>query len=236
MAAERASQGGTQAAGCRVGRQCPRHVGSLCKGRARTLVSTTSELIASIFCLRTLLGPVVDEYMRTTSWISLTWFWMRPTWPRKSEVVTLMSAAGPAASGPAVSTDGDTFRRVRCQGLRRTCGLHLSARWPPVAFGHKLFGATGENERRGRLVVVRSFVRWRWRARHRLPVGRWPAWLITVVSPIKCLFRLLVRGRPAAPSPRLSRPLSRLTGRRLIARHSAAGGGNSARREALVNA
>ena len=69
-------------------------------------MSATSELIASIFGLRTLLGPVVDEYMRTTSWISLTWFWMRPTWPRRSEVVTLMSAAGPAARGAAISSDG----------------------------------------------------------------------------------------------------------------------------------
>ena len=69
-------------------------------------MSATSELIASIFGLRTLLGPVVDEYMRTTSWISFTWFWMRPTWPRRSEVVTLMSAAGPAARGAAISSNG----------------------------------------------------------------------------------------------------------------------------------
>eukprot|EP00964_Phaeocystis_antarctica_P037286 scaffold21297_cov62-Phaeocystis_antarctica.AAC.4 len=59
---------------------------------------------------------------------------MRPTWPRKSEVVTLMSAAGPAARGAAVSTGGDTLSRVWCQGLRRTCRLHFfRVLGPPVA-------------------------------------------------------------------------------------------------------
>ena len=43
-------------------------------GEARTLVSVASALMTSIFWRRTLRGPVVLEYMRTTSWISFTWF------------------------------------------------------------------------------------------------------------------------------------------------------------------
>ena len=35
--------------------------------RLHTFVSTASALITSTFCLRTLLGPVVEEYIRTTS-------------------------------------------------------------------------------------------------------------------------------------------------------------------------
>jgi hypothetical protein len=46
---------------------------------ARTLLSDASAVMTSIFWRRTRRGPVVDEYMRTTSWISFTWFWMRPT-------------------------------------------------------------------------------------------------------------------------------------------------------------
>ena len=54
--------------------------------------------------------------MRTTSWISLTWFWMRPTWERRSEVVTLMSAAGPAARATR-----EHVRELRLVGLARRC-------------------------------------------------------------------------------------------------------------------
>ena len=90
-------------------------------------MSATSELIASIFGLRTLLGPVVDEYMRTTSWISLTWFWMRPTWPRRSEVVTLMSAAGPAARGAAISSDGAQSAACGGRGFGARVGCSIIA-------------------------------------------------------------------------------------------------------------
>ena len=90
-------------------------------------MSATSELIASIFGLRTLLGPVVDEYMRTTSWISLTWFWMRPTWPRRSEVVTLMSAAGPAARGAAISSDGAHSAACGGRGFGARVGCSIIA-------------------------------------------------------------------------------------------------------------
>ena len=90
-------------------------------------MSATSELIASIFGLRTLLGPVVDEYMRTTSWISFTWFWMRPTWPRRSEVVTLMSAAGPAARGAAISSDGAHSAACGGRGFGARVGCSIIA-------------------------------------------------------------------------------------------------------------
>ena len=90
-------------------------------------MSATSELIASIFGLRTLLGPVVDEYMRTTSWISFTWFWMRPTWPRRSEVVTLMSAAGPAARGAAISSNGAQSAACGGRGFGARVGCSIIA-------------------------------------------------------------------------------------------------------------
>jgi hypothetical protein len=54
--------------------------------------------------------------MRTTSWISFTWFWIRPTWERRSDVVTLMSAAGPLQA-----VDGS---RASAQGLRRAVTLN----------------------------------------------------------------------------------------------------------------
>lgn len=78
--------------------------------------SETSALISCTFPRRTRRGPVVEEYMRTTSWISFTWFWIRPTWERRSDVVTLMSAAGPLQA-----VDGS---RASAQGLRRAVTLN----------------------------------------------------------------------------------------------------------------
>ena len=80
--------------------------------------------------------------MRTTSWISLTWFWMRPTWPRRSEVVTLMSAAGPAARGAAISSDGHIQPGVVAGGSGARVGCSIIA--ANVAY---VVGARGRSSR-----------------------------------------------------------------------------------------